>query len=232
MDRASSVIEESVADLRRAALFEAADEPPLRRLAERAFRRRLRDGQILFSEGEPSDHLFVIRSGRVRIVSRSPQGGELVLSVLGAGEVIGELSVIDGGVRSATAEALGEVELLAVASSEVLAVLQQQPALLMAAATELAATVRRLTGSASDLVFLDLPRRLAKLLLSEATAGRDGTRRVDTGMSQTGLAARLGVTRQTLNRALSGLIRRGWIEARGTEFVLLDPDALNRFAES
>lgn len=228
----SSVTDESVADLRRAALFGDADDAPLRRLAERAFRRRLRDGQILFTEGEPSDHLFVIRSGRVRIVARSPQGGELVLSVLAPGEVIGELSVIDGGARSATAEALGDVELLAVASSDVLTVLQQDPALLMAAASELAATVRRLTGSASDLVFLDLPRRLAKLLLAEATVGRDGARRVDTGMSQTGLAARLGVTRQTLNRALSGLVRRGWVEASGTEFVLRDPEALNRFAAS
>ena len=232
MGTGSSLIEESVADLRRATLFETAEETPLRRLAERSFRRRLRDGQILFTEGEPSDHLFVIRSGRIRIVARSPQGGELVLSVLAPGEVIGELSVIDGGPRSATAEALGDVELLAVAATDVLTLLRQQPALLMAAATELAATVRRLTGSASDLVFLDLPRRLAKLLLTDAAPGPDGALRVDTGMSQTGLAARLGVTRQTLNRALSGLVRRGWVEARGTEFVLLDAPALGRFAES
>src|SRR3954452_3716118 len=155
--------EESVADLRRATLFEAADDGPLHRLAERSFRRRLRDGQILFTDGEPSDHLFVIRAGRVRILSRSPQGGELVLSVLGPGEVIGELSVIDGGPRSATAEALGDVELLAVAATDVRAVLLQEPDLLMAAAAELAGTVRRLTGNASDVVFLDLPRRLAKL---------------------------------------------------------------------
>jgi CRP-like cAMP-binding protein len=102
----------------------------------------------------------------------------------------------------------------------------------MAAARELAGTVRRLTGSASDLVFLDLPRRLAKLLLAEATAAPDGAPRVDIGMSQTGLAARLGVTRQTLNRALAGLTRHGWIEVSGSEFVLLDPEALSRFAES
>jgi len=81
-------------------------------------------------------------------------------------------------------------------------------------------------------VFLDLPRRLAKLLIGEASAGADGTLRVDPGMSQRGLAARLGVTRQTLNRALSGLTRRGWVEAQGSQFVLRDPDALRRFADS
>lgn len=232
MAAGSSLVQEAIVDLRRATVFGGADDAVLRGLAERAFRRRLRDGQILFTEGEPSDHLFVIRSGRVRIVARSPQGGELVLAVLTPGDVIGELSVIDEGPRSATAEALGDVELLAVAAGDVRTLLERQPALLMAAATELAATVRRLTGSASDLVFLDLARRLAKLLLAEARPGPDGALSMDTGMSQTGLAARLGVTRQTLNRALTGLIRRGWIEARGTEFVLRQPDALSRFADS
>lgn len=223
---------DAVHDLRRATFFAAAEEHRLQGLAERSFPRRLRDGQILFTEGEPSEHLFVVRSGRIRIVARSPRGDELVLSVLGPGEVLGELSVIDQGPRSATAEALGDVELLAVAAADVRALLEAQPALLLAAAAELAGTVRRLTGSAADLVFLDLPRRLAKLLLGEASAGPDGTLRVDPGMSQSGLAARLGVTRQTLNRALSGLTRRGWVEAQGAHFVLRDPDALRRFADS
>jgi CRP/FNR family transcriptional regulator, cyclic AMP receptor protein len=223
---------DAVSDLRRATFFAAAEESQLRGLAERAFRRRLRDGQVLFTEGEPSDHLFVVRSGRIRIVARSLHGDELVLSVLGPGEALGELSVIDQGSRSATAEALGDVELLAVAAADVRALLESRPALLMAAAAELAGTVRRLTGSAADLVFLDLPRRLAKLLLAEAAPGPDGVLRVDTGMSQSGLAARLGVTRQTLNRALAGLIRRGWVEAQGPQFVLRDPDALGRFADS
>jgi CRP-like cAMP-binding protein len=223
---------DAVSDLRRATFFAAAEEDRLRGLAERSFARRLRDGQILFTEGEPSEHLFVVRTGRIRIVARSPRGDELVLSVLGPGEVLGELSVIDQGPRSATAEALGDVELLAVAAADVRTLLEAQPALLLAAAAELAGTVRRLTGSAADLVFLDLPRRLAKLLVGEASAGPDGTLRVDPGVSQSGLAARLGVTRQTLNRALPGLTRRGWVEAQGPQFVLRDPDALRRFADS
>jgi CRP-like cAMP-binding protein len=102
----------------------------------------------------------------------------------------------------------------------------------MAAAAEPAATVRRLTGSASDLVFLDLPRRLAKLLLAEAAPGPDGVLVVDVGMSQTGLAARLGVTRQTLNRALTGLVRHGWVDPRDGSYVLREPEALQRFAGS
>ena len=223
---------DAVDDLRRSTMFAAADDGVLRGLAGRSFRRRLREGQILFTEGEPSDHLFVVRAGRIRVLARSPQGAELVLSVLGPGEVIGELSVIDQGPRSATAEALDDVELLAVPAPDVRAVLEQHPGLLLSAAAELAGTVRRLTGSAGDLVFLDLPRRLAKLLLSEATPGPDGVPRVDVGMSQTGLAARLGVTRQTLNRALTGLVRHGWVDQRNGSYLLLDPDALQQFAGS
>src|SRR3954468_17243393 len=130
--------DEAVTELRRATFFEAADEALLRSLAERSFRRRLRDGQILFTEGEPSEHLFVVRSGRIRILARSPQGSELVLAILPCGEGIGGLSVLGAGPPSATAEALGGVELLAVPAADVRALLHQQPGLLMAAARELA----------------------------------------------------------------------------------------------
>jgi CRP-like cAMP-binding protein len=221
-----------LAELRRTALFAGARDDQLRPLVDHAFTRRLAAGQILFTEGEPSDHVYVVRSGRVRIVVSSPHGDELTLSVLGPGDTFGELSVIDGGPRSATAEALGAVELLAVGAAEARQVLEREPVLLLAAAQELAATVRRLTGNAGDLVFLDLPRRLAKLLLGEATPGKNGRPRAMIGMSQSGLAARLGVTRQSLNRALTGLVRRGWIATEGADVVLLDPAALRRFADS
>jgi CRP-like cAMP-binding protein len=102
------------------------------------------------------------------------------------------------------------------------------PDITLAWAQALAVTVRRLTGAAADLVFLDLPRRLAKLLLDRA----DDRARVDFGMSQTEVAAMLGVTRQSLNRALGGLTRRGWVELDGGTVVLLDRAALLRFAAS
>jgi len=221
-----------LAELRRTSLFAAATEQQLRPLADHAYTRRLAAGQILFTEGEPSEHLYVVRSGRIRIVVSSAHGDELTLSVLGPGDTFGELSVIDGRPRSATAEALDAVELVAVGAAEARQVLEREPALLLAVAAELAATVRRLTGSAGDLVFLDLPRRLAKLLLGEASPGADGRSRAAIGMSQSGLAARLGVTRQSLNRALTGLVRRGWIAPDGADVVLLDPAALRRFSES
>jgi hypothetical protein len=97
---------------------------------------------------------------------------------------------------------------------------------------ELARSLRRLTGAMGDILFLDLPRRLAKLLVADAVAGRDGTYRVELAGSQSVLAAQLGVTRQSLNKALTGLAKRGWIEVAGRDVVLRDVAALARFVAS
>jgi len=222
----------AIDDLRRSALFGVAGPESLRVLASRAYVRRFAAGQIVFTEGEPSDHLYVVRSGRVRIFVTSAHGDELTLTVLTVGDSIGELSIIDEQPRSASAAAIEATELLTIGADSMRAALTADPALLWTVAGELAATVRRLTGSAGDMVFLDLPRRLAKLIVAEATAGNDGALRVELGMSQSGIAARLGVTRQSLNRALTGLARRGWISARGHGYVIEDLPSLRRFADS
>ena len=225
-------VDETIAQLRRTVLFADADPGRLAPLASRAFVRRFSPGQVVFSEGEPSDHLYVIRSGRVRILVRSVHGVEMTLSLLGSGDTMGELSVIDGRPRSASAEALSQTELVTLPAVDVASALRTDPALLFTAAGELAGMVRRLTGGTADLIFLDLPRRLAKLLLTEATHEGAGPPRLNPGMSQSGLAARLGVTRQSLNRALAGLVRREWIRLDGGAYVLCDPAALRRFANS
>jgi CRP/FNR family transcriptional regulator, cyclic AMP receptor protein len=225
-------VDGAIDDLRRSALFGVAGPASLRILASRAYVRRFAAGQIVFTEGEPSEHLYVVRGGRVRIFVASPHGDELTLTVLTAGDSIGELSIIDEQPRSASAAAVEATELLTIGADSMRAALTAEPALLWTVAGELATTVRRLTGSAADLVFLDLPRRLAKLIVAEATAGDDGARHVELGMSQAGIAARLGVTRQSLNRALTGLVRRGWISVRGHGFVIDDLASLSRFADS
>ena len=109
-------------------------------------------------------------------------------------------------------------------------VLMEHPTVLLGLAQELAGDVRRLTGRAADHVFLDLRRRLAKLLLEETSSG--GTPTVDLGLTQSGIAARVGTTRQSLNRAMSELARRSWIESQGPTVRILDRAALEHFAGS
>lgn len=207
-------------------LFDGVEAAALAVLAQRGVVRRLAAGQLLFSEGEPSEHLVLVRSGRLRVLVNSERGDELVLTVLGAGDVLGELSVFDGLPRSAAVEALDAAEVLLLPAESVRGVVVASPAALLAVTQQLAAQVRRLTGSAADLVFLDLPRRLAKLVLIRAAGGTVA----ELGVSQSGLAAQLGTTRQSVNKALSGLTARGWISASGTRIRVLDEAALRRFS--
>ena len=213
-------------------LFHGVGEADIAALADVCFLRRLARGQVLFLAGEPSEHLCVVRSGLLRVVTSSPRGDQFVLANVAPGQTLGELSILDGKPRSADVVAADPTELMVVPAAAVRALLEREPAALRAFAIELARSLRRLTGAMGDILFLDLPRRLAKLLVAGAVAGRDGTYRVELAGSQSVLAAQLGVTRQSLNKALTGLTKRGWIEVTGREVVLRDVAALARFVAS
>jgi CRP-like cAMP-binding protein len=189
----------------------------------RAFRR----GQIVFATGDPGDTLVVVISGRVKVVVRSADGGELTLTIIGPGSVLGELSVADGGPRSADAEALEECQLLLIPRETIRDICGRVPTAAQALTASIAATLRRLTEAASDLVFLDLPRRVAKVLLSHS-AGNDGVIRVK--LRQEELAHQVGGTRQSVNAALRGFERRGWIEVRDRAVTVTHAAALDQFA--
>lgn len=214
--------------LRQVPMFARVEPAALAELEAAAFLRRLSRGQVLFVEGEPAEQLHVVRAGALKVHLTSAQGGELLLAILGRGHALGELSLLDGGTRSAGATALADTELLAVPAAVVRELLHRDPVALWAVAQGLAVGMRRLTGQHADLVFLDLPRRLAKLLLDSAGTGPDPDV-VALPVTQTDLAALLGVTRQSLNRALSGLATRGWVSPGDGSVRIRDVAALTRF---
>jgi CRP/FNR family cyclic AMP-dependent transcriptional regulator len=213
-------------------LFARVERAVLESLEPAAFTRRLGRGQVLFVAGEPADNVYLLRSGRLKINVLSARGDELVLAVLGPGDCLGEISILDGGSRSADVVAIEACELVAVPVAAVRDLLQANPEALRGVVVSMAAAIRRLTDQTADLVFLDLPRRLAKLLVRSAAAGPNGSSIAQLGVRQSELAAMLGVTRQSVNKSLSGLARRGWIEVDGSIIRLLDPDALDRFVRS
>ncbi|HEU4675915.1 MAG TPA: Crp/Fnr family transcriptional regulator [Motilibacteraceae bacterium] len=220
------------AELSHVDLFADLAAPALERLAGRSQERHLLRGEILFLQDDPASHLYLLRSGRMRVLVTSAHGDDLVLRVLGAGHCIGEVSVLSAEPRSATVDALEDSELLAVPADVVRQVLVDNPAALLCVAARLAGTVRHMTDVASDLVFLDVPRRLAKLLVTEAQPDASGVPVCELGMNQSGVAARLGATRQSLNRALGEFCRRGWTSVSGTQVRLTDVGALRRHADS
>ena len=207
-------------------LFERATPAELASIAAQSHIKRIARGQVLFSEGEPGDHLFVVASGRVKVTLGSERGERLTLAVLGPGDSLGEMSVLDGSPRSASVEALDDASLVCVPSMVWLNLLQTSPAVCLALAEDLAARVRSLSTNAANLVFLDLPRRLANLLVASSSGSGE------VHLSQSEVADQLGVTRPSLNRALSGLVRRQWVEVMRGRVIVLDPAALTAFAHS
>ncbi len=158
-----------------------------------AFRVRVfRRGQLVCTAGDRGDTVIVVLSGRLKIVVRSADGGELTLTVIQPGGVFGELAPIDGGPRSADAETLEECRLLMIPREIVQDICARAPAAALALARSVAATLRRLTESAADLVFLDLPRRVAKVLLSHP---RDEDGIIQLKMSQEQLARQAAGTK-------------------------------------
>jgi CRP-like cAMP-binding protein len=213
--------------LRRTSLLGLVPDVDRKALAAASRIRAFRRGQVVFTAGDPGDTLVVVVSGRVKVVLHSADGGELTLTMVGPGEVLGDISVADGGPRSTDAETLADSRLLLVPQAAVRDVCARVPAAANALTGSLAATLRRLTESASDLVFLDLPRRVAKTLLSQPR-GRGGI--IEPSLNQEELAHQAAGTRQSVNAALRGFERRGWIEVRGRAVLVKEPAALDRFA--
>jgi CRP-like cAMP-binding protein len=213
--------------LRRTSLLGEVPDTDLKTIADSSRIRAFRRGQVVFSTGDPGDTVVVVMSGRVKVVLHSADGGDLTLTVVEPGGVLGDISVADSGPRSTDAETLEDSRLLLIPQDVVREVCARVPAAANALSSSLAFTLRRLTESASDLVFLDLPRRVAKTLLNQPR-GRDGL--IQPSLSQEELAHQAAGTRQSVNAALRGFERRGWIEVRGRAVLVKEPAALDRFA--
>ena len=213
--------------LRRTSMFRSLPPQDLQAVIAASRLRVFRRGQIVFTAGDPGDTLVVVITGLVKVAVRSADGGELTLTIIQPGGVLGELSIADGGPRSADAETLEECQLLLIPRETIQDISARVPAAAQALLSSIAATLRRLTDEASDLVFLDLPRRVAKALLSHAK-GEDGVIRVT--LRQEELAHQVGGTRQSVNAALRSFERRGWIQVQDRAITVRQAAALGRFA--
>jgi CRP/FNR family transcriptional regulator, cyclic AMP receptor protein len=213
--------------LRQTELLRSVPATDLQAVAAASRLRAFRRGQLVFTTGDPGDTLVVVVSGRIKVVIRSADGAELTLTIIGPGGTLGELSVADGGPRSADAEALEQCQLLLIPRETVQQVCTRVPVAAQALTTAIAATLRRLTEEVSDLVFMDLPRRVAKVLLSQAPDA-DGVIRLE--LRQEELAHQVGATRQSVNATLRGFQKRGWIAVHDRGVTVTQSAALGRFA--
>jgi CRP/FNR family cyclic AMP-dependent transcriptional regulator len=212
-------------------LFAEVDPADRAWLQDQSSTRRFRKGQLLMVEGDPAESILLITRGRLKVSTFSPRGDELILDTVEVGQTVGELGVLARAPRSATVEAMADGEGLSVPASAVNDLLLRKPEVARSLLFAVASHVYRATGTASDLAFLDLPRRVAKYLLERWTAAADASA-IDVGLSQRELAARLGASRQRVNAALAEFQRRGWISLEGQRLTVRDPRALEKLLQT
>jgi CRP/FNR family transcriptional regulator, cyclic AMP receptor protein len=204
-------------------LFAALPPDVLEQLRTKTTVRALPKGGLLFSQGDPSNELFVISEGRIAIATRSSDGRESMVAVLEAGGLFGELGLFDDEPRSADARALTDSEVLALAYDDLRSVLQTRPEILWVIVKLLAQRLRATDEALADAVFLDVPARTAKRLLE--LAGPDDEFQLP--MTQEDLAGLVGASRERVNKALAMFTRLGWVEVTGrSRYHILDREAL------
>lgn len=217
--------------MRRAPLFSGLEAEAAAALQRQMHPSRLERGDILFHEGDDGDSLFVIAEGKVKLGRTSKDARENLVAILGPGEMFGELSLFDPGPRTMTATAVAETQLLALSNDALTAALAGQPDLGKALLAALAKRLRRTNQHLADLVFTDVPGRVAKALLE--LSSRFG-RQVDEGvlvahdLTQEELAQLVGASRETVNKALADFVSRGWVRLEARAVLILDSERLAR----
>lgn len=217
----------------KAPLFAALDEDTASKLIASMSPHLLNRGDLLFSEGDSGDSLYVILSGKVKLGRASGDGRESLIAVLGSGEMFGELSLFDPGPRLTSATVVSETEVISLGNVALQEFLSDHPAVAMKMLAGLARRLRRTNEGLSDLVFTDVPGRVAKALLDLGTRfgepGPDGVR-VNHDLTQEELAQLVGASRETVNKALADFASRGWLVLGAKAVTILDVDRLRRRA--
>jgi CRP/FNR family transcriptional regulator, cyclic AMP receptor protein len=187
----------------------------------------------VFSQGEPGDQLYIVESGKVKIVHRSPDGREGMLAILGPSDVFGELAIFDPGPRTSSVVTITEVRAVTMDRAAMHVWISDHPQIAEQLLRVLARRLRRTNNNLADLIFTDVPGRVAKqlLLLAQRFGSRDGSGlRVTHDLTQEEIAQLAGASRETVNKALVDFAQRGWIQVQGRSVVILDSERLARRA--
>ncbi|NUR08082.1 MAG: Crp/Fnr family transcriptional regulator [Nocardioidaceae bacterium] len=219
--------------LRQSPLFSALDDEAATALRASMSETRLRRGEVLFHEGDEGDKLYIVTEGKVKLGRTSTDGRENLLAIQGPGQMFGELSLFDPGPRSATVTAVTDATFSSLSHEDLLKWLDGRPAVARGLLAQLAGRLRRANDVVADLVFSDVPGRVAKALLDLADRfGRtadDGVH-VHHDLTQEELAQLVGASRETVNKALADFVSRGWLRLEPRSVVIMDIERLSRRA--
>ncbi len=216
------------AALKRAQLFANLSEKEMKLLAARAVRKLYSPGELLFSEGEPCNGLYVVATGKVRIFKLSPNGREQVLAVESAGSSIAELPVFDGGPYPASASAVEDSEIVFLSRPDFQQFCVEHPEVALKVLAVVGMRLRRLVGIIEELSFTTVRQRLINYLLRASEHGRKTTRGValELAASHQAIANEIGTVRELVSRNLARLQAEGLLEVDARHILIMEPAAL------
>ncbi|HTR77746.1 MAG TPA: Crp/Fnr family transcriptional regulator [Gemmatimonadaceae bacterium] len=210
-------------------LFNGLDQTERQRFAELAREKNFPKGSVILFENDPGDSLFVIRDGRVKVVLIGEDGREVILGILGVGEHFGELSLIDDQPRSAHVIAIEESNLIVLRRDDFRRRVEAAPSVAWSLLTELSRRLRRADEKIGGLVLLDVPGRIARLLLD--TAKDSQTQRIEKPLTHQTIAQMIGASRETVSRAMKEFQDAGWITVERRRIELANRPALEQRAQ-
>ena len=225
----SQVTTQNVDFLATVPLFNGLDRNELERFAEVTREKSYPKGSVILFEDDPGDSLFVVRDGRVKVVLIGEDGREVILGVLGVGEYFGELSLIDDRPRSAHVIAMEDSNLLVLRREDFRKRVESSPSVAWSLLTELSRRLRRADDKIGGLVLLDVPGRIARLLLD--LAEESGTNAIEKSLTHQTIAQMIGASRETVSRAMKEFQDAGWITVERRRIALADRPALEQRAQ-
>jgi CRP/FNR family transcriptional regulator len=218
--------------LKSVTLFSDLEEGELERFSHVAVPRSFPAGTRVFHEGDSSDACYIVKNGTFRVTREHSDGRVITLATLGPGEIFGELAMLDGDERSASAEAITDGDLLALPANDVRALLGRHPEI---ALKLVAGLVRRLRAANVRLTrqsFQTVPSRVAGILAQlsrEAQNGGEEGDEVTLMMNQTDIAQLAGTSRESVSRFLAELERAGVVRSGRGRVTVLDPPKLRNY---
>jgi CRP/FNR family cyclic AMP-dependent transcriptional regulator len=210
-------------------LFKSLDGAELSKFGELAREKSYPKGSVILFEDDPGDSLFVVRDGRVKVVLVADDGREVILGILGVGEHFGELALIDDQPRSAHVIAMEESTLLVLRRDDFRRRVEANPIVAWSLLTELSRRLRRADDKIGSLVLLDVPGRIARMLLDAADEG--GAPLIEKPLTHQTIAHIIGASRETVSRAMREFQDSGWISTERRRIRITDRGALEKRAQ-
>ena len=201
----------------------------LQRIADVTRVKHYPKGSVILFEQDPGDALYIVRSGRVKVVLIGDEGKEVILGVLGVGEHFGELSLIDDQPRSAHVISMEDSDLVVLYRDDFRRRVEANPAVAWSMLLELSRRLRQADSKIGNLVLLDVPARVARILV-DAASPESGT--LAQPMTHQTIAQMIGASRETVSRAMADFQESGWLRVAGRKVTVVDRAALERRAQA